>query len=115
MGISEATQTESERVDCKREIVHLQDVGRGAVVGELHPRAYIPQEEIEAQTSAPSAPSAPATPAANSSASSVTPGDGYYDINGTPKFGEFVEQSDGSMSFEYLDSTGVMITIPNAG
>ena len=67
MGISEASQTESELVDCKREIVHLQDVGRGAVVGELQPRAHIPQEEIEAQTSAP----APSVPTAQSTAANT--------------------------------------------
>lgn len=115
MGIPEESQTESDRVDCKREIVHLQDVGRGAVVGELQPRAYIPQEEIEAQTSAP-APSAPAAaPAPNSSNSSATPGPGIYDVNGVGFSGEFVLEDDGSMSFDYYDAAGFLQTIPNAG
>ena len=114
-GVAESTQDAADKVSCNSEIIHLQDVGRGAVVGELQPRAYIPQDEIEAQTSESSS-STTAIPApANSSASSIAAGDGYYDINGAPQFGEFVEQTDGSMSFEYLDSTDGMITILNAG
>lgn len=115
MGIPEESQTGTNLIDCKREIVHLQDVGRGAVVGELQPRAYIPQEEIEAQTSAP-APSAPAAaPAPNSSNSSATPGPGIYDVNGVEFSGDFVLEADGSMSFDYTDAAGIPQTIPNAG
>jgi hypothetical protein len=100
MGIPEADQTLSDKVDCKREIVHLQDVGRGAVVGQLQSRTHIPLEEIEAQTSEP----APTTPATSTPV--TTTGAGTYMIDGVDYEGEFI--FDGSTEyFIYTDSKGL--------
>ena len=65
MGRSDAGQTNAEAANCNREIIHLQDVGRGAVIGDLQP--------IEAQ---PAAPAAASTPAASTPSNTVvlTPG-----------------------------------------
>jgi hypothetical protein len=120
MGVSDDGQTATEAANCNREIIHLQDVGRGAVIGDLQPRAYIPLEEIEAQTSDPAVTSTPAASTTSTTAQPIAStadpdsdgliqeGPGTYTIGGEVFTGEFKKDNkDGFMYFHYVETSVV--------